>query len=77
MPRKEPQKPLEIPVDLERAFSQDPALKDIFNLLSLSKRREYAEHVGSAKREETRQQRLEKVIPMIFEGIGLSDKYRK
>jgi uncharacterized protein YdeI (YjbR/CyaY-like superfamily) len=64
-------------VDLERAFSQDPALKDIFNLLSLSKRREYAEHVGSAKREETRQQRLEKVIPMIFEGIGLSDKYRK
>jgi len=69
--------PLEIPVELERAFSQDPALKDIFNLLSLSKRREYAEHVGSAKREETRQQRLEKVIPMIFEGIGLSDKYRK
>jgi uncharacterized protein YdeI (YjbR/CyaY-like superfamily) len=70
-------KPLEIPGELERAFSHDPALKDIFNLLSLSKRREYAEHVGSAKREETRQQRLEKVIPMIFEGIGLSDKYRK
>ncbi len=70
-------KPIEIPVELVRAFDQDPALKKAFNLLSLSKRREYAEHVGSAKREDTRQQRLEKVIPMIFEGIGLSDKYRK
>lgn len=70
-------KPLEIPVELERAFSQDPALKDSFDTLSLSKKREYAEHVGSAKREETRQDRLEKIIPMILEGIGLSDKYRK
>lgn len=75
--KPERNKPLEIPVELEHAFRLDPSLKDIFSLLSLSKRREYAEHVGSAKREETRQQRLEKVIPMIFQGIGLSDKYRK
>jgi uncharacterized protein YdeI (YjbR/CyaY-like superfamily) len=33
--------------------------------------------VGSAKREETRQQRLQKVIPMILEGIGMNDKYKK
>ena len=70
-------KPIDIPVELERAFSQNPALKDSFEALSLSNRREYAEHVGSAKREETRQLRLEKSIPMILEGIGLSDKYRK
>ena len=70
-------KPLEIPPELERTFNQDPALKDSFNTLSLSKRREFAEYVGSAKREETRQNRLEKIIPMILEGIGLSDKYRK
>jgi len=59
------------------AFNQNPALKESFNALSLSKKREFAEHIGSAKREETRVQRLEKSIPMILEGIGLSDKYRK
>lgn len=70
-------KPVLIPAELEHAFSQNPALKDSFNALSLSKKRDYAEHVGSAKREETRIQRLEKVIPMILEGIGMSDRYRK
>ena len=70
-------KPIDVPRELKNALSQDPALRDNFNALSLSKRREYAEHVGSAKREETRQQRLERIIPMILEGIGLSDKYRK
>ena len=70
-------KTLVIPEELESALKSDPSLKDSFEALSLSKRREYAEHVGSAKREETRQQRLQKIIPMIREGIGMSDKYRK
>lgn len=73
--KPERNKPIEIPKELEGAFSQNPALKDSFNALSLSKRRDYAEHVGSAKREETRKKRLEKVIPMIQEGIGLNDRY--
>jgi uncharacterized protein YdeI (YjbR/CyaY-like superfamily) len=29
-----------------------------------------------AKREETRQQGLQKIIPMIIEGMGLNDKYK-
>ena len=66
-----------IPEELELAFGSNPSLKDSFEALSPSKRREYAEHIGGAKREETRQQRLQKVIPMILEGIGLSDKYKK
>jgi uncharacterized protein YdeI (YjbR/CyaY-like superfamily) len=73
----EKNKPIVIPVELEQAFSQNPALKDSFKALPLSKKREFTEHIGSAKREETRIQRLEKSIPMILEGIGLSDKYRK
>jgi uncharacterized protein YdeI (YjbR/CyaY-like superfamily) len=32
--------------------------------------------LGGAKREDTRQQRLHKVIPMITEGKGLNDKYK-
>ena len=70
-------KTLEIPRELQQAFNQDPSLKDSYQSLSLSKRREFAEHIGSAKQEKTRQQRLQKAIPMIREGIGLSDKYRK
>ena len=69
-------KPLELPAELEGAFSTDPSLKDNFDKFSLSKKREYTEYVGSAKREETRRQRLDKVLPLIREGIGLNDKYR-
>jgi uncharacterized protein YdeI (YjbR/CyaY-like superfamily) len=69
-------KPLEMPPELERAFSQDPSLKKSFETLPLSKKREYTEYVGSAKREETRRQRLEKVLPLIREELGLNDKYR-
>jgi uncharacterized protein YdeI (YjbR/CyaY-like superfamily) len=74
--KPERNKPVKIPPELKDAFQRDPALRDAFNALSLSKRREYAELVGSAKREETRQQRLEKIIPLILEGTGLNDRYK-
>jgi len=67
---------LEIQEELQAAFHRDPALKDAFDALSLTIKRDFAEYVDSAKREETRKQRLEKVIPMILEGIGLNDKYK-
>ena len=70
-------KALVIPEELDLAFRSNPSLKESFEALSLSRKRDYAEHVGSAKREETRQQRLQKVIPMILEGIGMNDKYKK
>lgn len=70
-------KPLVIPPELEKALGRDPALRDSFDALSLSRKREYAEHVSSAKREETRHKRLEKILPLILEGVGLSDKYKK
>lgn len=70
-------KDLVIPEELDLAFRSNPSLKESFEALSLSRKRDYAEHVGSAKREETRQQRLQKVIPMILEGIGMNDKYKK
>ena len=70
-------KALVIPEELDLAFGSNPSLKESFEALSLSRKRDYAEHVGSAKREETRQQRLQKVIPMILEGIGMNDKYKK
>jgi len=75
--KPERNKRLEIPEELQEAFRRDPALKDAFDALSLTSKREFAEHVDSAKREETRKQRLEKVIPMILAGVGLNDKYKK
>jgi len=59
------------------AFNQNPSLKDRFNTLSPARKREYAEHVGSARCAETRRQLLEKVIPLSLSGTGLNDRYRK
>lgn len=70
-------KPLTLPLELQEALASDPALSVQFDAFSLSKRREFATHVGSAKREATRLARLAKVIPMIQNGLGLHDKYRK
>jgi uncharacterized protein YdeI (YjbR/CyaY-like superfamily) len=41
------------------------------------KQREFAEYVGSAKRENTKQKRLEKIMPLILKNVGLNDKYKK
>ena len=70
-------KPLEIPAELEEAFNADAALRTAFEQFSLSKKREFTEHISDAKREETRLKRMDKIRPMILQGIGLNDKYRK
>ena len=40
------------------------------------KQREYADHIASAKRDDMKNKRIEKILPMIAAGIGLNDKYR-
>ena len=51
-------------------------MKAAFDKLSPGKQREYTEYISSAKRDETKQKRIEKILPMIDAGIGLHDKYR-
>ena len=68
---------LVLPEDLNTRLDADPSLKMAFENLSLSRRRDYAEHIATAKREETRNARLEKIIPMILRGEGLNDKYNR
>lgn len=70
-------KPLIIPRALESILAADKDLNKRFQQLSKSRQREYAEYIAEAKREETQQRRLEKIIPLIRDGIGLHDKYRK
>ncbi|MEM7106158.1 MAG: YdeI/OmpD-associated family protein [Bacteroidota bacterium] len=69
-------KPLIVPVELTNRFSNDASLRESFDSLTLTKKREYAEYIASAKREETKLRRLDKIIPMILEGVGLNDKYK-
>lgn len=70
-------KPLIIPEELNVMLQEDVLLKIKFDSLSLSKRRDYAEHISDAKRAQTKQSRLDKILPMIMEGLGLHDKYKK
>lgn len=73
---KPSKKPLIIPVELHKAFDDNPKLKISFGKLGLSRQREFAEYIMEAKREETRMKRLYKVIPLILEQKGLNDRYR-
>ncbi len=68
---------VEIPVEMENALVSDPFLKSQFEVLPLTKRRDFAEYIQSAKLEKTRLDRMEKIIPMILRGEGLNDKYKK
>jgi len=69
-------KALTVPAELQSAFRRRGKARTSFQKLTPGKRREYAEYVDSAKRDETKQKRIEKILPMIESGIGLNDKYR-
>jgi len=65
-----------IPKELEDVLKPNLDLKKCFDALSPYKQREFCEYIDTAKREATKQSRLEKIIPMIQEGKGLNDKYK-
>ena len=47
-----------------------------YRKLTPGRQREYAEYISSAKRDDTKQKRIEKILPKITAGAGLNDKYR-
>lgn len=61
---------------LKSALAKNKKAAARFEKMSLGRRREYANYINDAKREETKIKRLSKIIPMITEGGGLNDKYR-
>lgn len=66
----------QLPDELSQAFSAQPDLAAAYAALSDSKQREYAEFIGDARRESTRNRRLQKIVPLILSGQGLNDRYR-
>ncbi len=62
---------------IEDLCKSDADFTNAISKLTPGKKREYLEYVESAKREETKIARLEKIRPMILSGAGLNDKYKK
>lgn len=60
----------------QKELANDKVLSEAFHKFSPYKQREFLEHIESAKREETKLARIEKVKPLILDNIGLNDKYR-
>ncbi|WP_343485727.1 YdeI/OmpD-associated family protein [Allomuricauda sp. d1] len=71
-----PQKKFEIPEILKTSLSENPALKKAYDNFSLSKQREFCEYIQEAKQAATKSRRIDKILPMIKDGVGLHDRYR-
>jgi uncharacterized protein YdeI (YjbR/CyaY-like superfamily) len=75
--KPERNKPVIIPDELQVEFAEDKELENCFKRFTPGKQREFTNYISEAKTPETRKVRVEKVIPLILENIGLNDKYRK
>ncbi|MEM8772034.1 MAG: YdeI/OmpD-associated family protein [Pseudomonadota bacterium] len=69
-------KAIRIPIELKAALAKDAKAEAAFKALSATYRREYAEYIIEAKRPETKERRVKKILPMIKNGAGLNDAYR-
>ena len=56
-----------IPIELKNALANNKRAAAAFKALSYSHRKEFAEWIAEAKREETRLSRAKKAIPMVLE----------
>jgi uncharacterized protein YdeI (YjbR/CyaY-like superfamily) len=62
-----------IPEELQDKFAELPAFKAAFNALTPGKQRGYLIHFSQPKQTSTKQSRIEKCMPKIFEGKGFND----
>ncbi len=60
--------------ELAEALARDPELAEAFEALTPGRRREYHLHFSSAKKPETRADRVAKLAPKILEGKGMRDR---
>lgn len=60
----------------ETELQKNKNLRTAFEKFTPGKQKEFWEYMATAKQEKTKITRLEKIKPMILEGVGLNDKYR-
>jgi len=63
---------VEVPEPLASALVKDRAASAAFEALAFTHRKEFARWVGDAKRDETRQRRVERALQMLHDGLTLS-----
>jgi len=64
----------EIPEELELAFKKDPDFKTAFKSLTPGRQRGYLLYFSQAKESKTREDRIKKLTPKIFEGKGHNER---
>ena len=62
-----------IPEEFQTRLDEDPILKNAFEALTPGRQRGYLLHFSQPKQAKTRESRIEKCLPKIFEGKGLND----
>ncbi|HYF48355.1 MAG TPA: YdeI/OmpD-associated family protein [Planctomycetota bacterium] len=68
--------PIPAPPDFKKALSANKKAQGFFSSLTPSRQREYLEWITTAKRPETRAERISKTLVMCAKRQGLNDKYR-
>ena len=69
-------RPVVMPPELEAALKKNKKAAAAFKDLTKGKQRDYANYIADAKRDATKQSRIDSILPMIITGQGLHDKYR-
>ncbi|NRR31375.1 YdeI/OmpD-associated family protein [Oxalobacteraceae bacterium] len=62
-----------VPEEFQHKLDEIPALKAAFEALTPGRQRAYLLHFAAAKQSKTREARVEKCMPKIFDGVGLND----
>ncbi len=62
---------------LKETLSKNDLLNEKFNQLTKSQKNEYISYIQDAKKDKTKSLRIEKISPLIMEGKGLNDRYKK
>ena len=69
-----PKDDLEYPEELVSRLDNDPDFREAFEALTPGRRRSWVLHFGTAKQAATRETRIDKAAPKIFEGKGFNDR---
>ncbi|MDO5608077.1 MAG: YdeI/OmpD-associated family protein [Capnocytophaga sp.] len=65
-----------VPEFLQKTLDADNSLKKAFGALTPGRQKEYSVYIAEAKQDKTKFARIEKIKPMIINGIGLNDNYK-
>lgn len=65
------------PKILMEALKETPDLNEAYQSFTIARQNEFCAYIDQAKMEFTRINRLKKIIPMILQGEGLNDRYKK